>query len=158
VPFLVDGSNLGGRLGGASGARNRVAVLRLLLAWARGGPSVAGKPRPPRRRVLVVFDGPEDPALARAYGPLELRFAGTRPADAVILEQLGGDALNTWVVSGDRALVAACRARGARAIDPDEVLQSAVAPREEPAGSDAPVDVADWEAWFRRGGAQGDEP
>jgi hypothetical protein len=157
VPYLVDGSNLGGRLGGAAGARDRAAVLRLLLQWTRGG----GTARAPRRRVLVVFDGPEDAALATAYGPLRVRFSGARPADAVILDELGNSAADWWVVSADRALIAACRARGAQAVDPDEILGTqarAPAPAvDETSRHDGRVDVAEWEAWFRRGGEEGGE-
>ena len=152
MPYLVDGSNLGGRVGGgAAGARDRAGVLRLLLPLARG-----------RRRIVVVFDGPEDAALARGYGPLEVRFAGARSADAAILALLGKRPADWWVVSEDRGLLAACRERHARTMSIRDFLgrpdvaaglaptRSRTGSTEEPA--DEPVDVADWEDWFRRGG------
>ena len=142
MPYLIDGSNLGGLLGGASGARDRAGVLRLLLAWARG-----------RRRVVVVFDGPADPTLARAYGPLEVRFAGARSADDAILAALGERAVDWWVVSDDRALLAACSERGARTVGAAALLVKLAgsATVEERQGEGA-IDVEDWEDWFRRGG------
>ena len=159
MPFLVDGSNLGGAAGGAVGARDRVGVLRLLLPWAR------------RRRVTVVFDGPPEPALATSYGNLQVQFAGARAADEVILALLGRRPADATVVTDDRELLAACRDRGARVLPAGELLARLAAaapgqsrgqspgqatgdaPRRSP--RDGPVDVADWEAWFRRGGEGG---
>lgn len=151
MPYLVDGSNLGGALAGAAGARDRGVVLRLLLDFARGG-----------RRVVVVFDGPPDETLARAYGPLRVRFAGARPADEVILSLLGRRAGDWWVVSEDRALLAACRERGAHTLGAAELLarhggDDSAATRQEKPEPGAAVDVTDWEDWFRRGG-EGGEP
>ena len=150
MPFLVDGSNLGGVAGGAAGARDRPAVLRLLLPWAR------------RRRVTVVFDGPPDPGVATSYGVLELRFAVGRPADQVILGLLGRRPADWTVVSDDRDLLAACRGRGAQVLLASELLTRLApgAAKTDPGGAPAaralprregPVDVADWEEWFRRG-------
>jgi len=160
VPYLVDGSNLGGQLGGKRGARDRAAVLELLLSWIRS--SAAGEARPPRRRVVVVFDGPPDTALASACGPLEVRFAGARSADEVILATLGERAGDWQVVSADRALRAACRDRGARTLDVDALLAGARRRTSKVVDAvsrttDAAVDVEDWEAWFRRGGEEGDD-
>ncbi|HEV8631851.1 MAG TPA: NYN domain-containing protein [Thermoanaerobaculia bacterium] len=142
MPYLVDGSNLGGLLGGSPGARDRAGVLRLLLSWARG-----------RRRVVVVFDGPADPALARTYGPLEVRFGGARSADDAILAALGRRPADWWVVSDDRALLAACSERGARTVAAAELLGklTRAATAEEERGEGA-IDVEEWEDWFRRGG------
>ena len=138
MPYLVDGSNLGG----AATARDRAAVLRLLLPWTRG-----------RRRVVVVFDGPADPALASTYGALRLRFAGGRSADDVILGALGSTPGDWTVVSDDAALRGACRSRGARTLTARELLaRLAATPPAAAERGEPPVDVADWEAWFRRGG------
>jgi hypothetical protein len=110
LPFAVDGSNLGGLVGGAAGSRDRAAVLALLLPWAR------------RRRVTVVFDGPPSPELASSYGPLDLRFGVGRPADQVILSLLGRRPADWTVVSDDRDLLAACRGRGAHVIAASDLL------------------------------------
>jgi hypothetical protein len=150
MPYLVDGSNLGGVVGGAAGARDRPAVLGLLLPWAR------------RRRVTVVFDGPPDPGLATSYGALELRFAVGRSADQLILGLLGRRPADWTVVSDDRDLLAACRGRGARVLLATELLARLAAGAGEIASAavpaaraaprrEGPVDVADWEEWFRRG-------
>jgi predicted RNA-binding protein with PIN domain len=148
--FLVDGSNLGGALAGGRGAREPAGIVELLLGWARG-----------RRQVIVVFDGPPAATLARRYGGLEVRFAAPRTADEVILGMLGERAASWHVVSDDRELLAACRAKGARTMQARELAAELRAAerrttgksaKTKPAPHDAPVDVADWEAWFRRGG------
>lgn len=157
MPFLVDGSNLGGVTGGAPGSRDRAAVLALLLPWAR------------RRRVTVVFDGPPDERTATSYGSLDVRFAGGRPADQVILALLGHRPRDWTVVSDDRDLLGECKARGARVTTASafaeellaarhrrEPTRGAAAGRRAAAQREGPVDVADWEEWFRRGGAGGE--
>jgi hypothetical protein len=157
MPFLVDGSNLGGVVGGASGSRDRHGVLELLLPWAR------------RRRVTVVFDGPAEGA-ATSYGNLDVRFGEGRPADQLILSLLGRRARDWTVVSDDRGLLAECQARGATVVLARELLPVLLGPaaRREPSERavegkrvaslrEGPVDVADWEEWFRRGG-EGGEP
>jgi predicted RNA-binding protein with PIN domain len=147
--FLVDGSNLGGALGGGRGTRERAAIVELLLGRARG-----------RRQVVVVFDGAPVASLARRYGGLDVRFAAPRTADEVILGMLGERAASWHVVSDDRELLAACRAKGAR-VKPARELAAELRAAERKASAraakgesthEAPVDVADWEAWFRRGG------
>ena len=72
MPYLIDASNLGGLLGGASGARDARAVLAFLAPWARE-----------RGAVVVVFDGPEQSALARRYGPVEVAWSGADRAAAI---------------------------------------------------------------------------
>jgi hypothetical protein len=137
--LIVDGSNLGGAAGGRRGARDRVAVVRSLLPRARG-----------RGRVIVVFDGPPDPAVADRYGPLAVRWSGRESADAVILRLAAARPRDTWVVTEDRALARACRDLGARWLRVHELPPPAGDPQAEkpqPAGS-----VEEWEEWFRRGG------
>lgn len=103
MPYLIDASNLGGVLGGRRGSRDAPAVLRFLLPWTRG-----------RGRVVAVFDGPARPEVADRYGPLEVRWSGTRPADEVLVA-LARDAAAGWtVVTGDRALARRCRELGVR--------------------------------------------
>ena len=139
--WIVDGSNLGGRLAGAAGARDRRGVVESLLPWARG------------RRVVVVFDGADGGELATAYGRWEIVYSGAASADDVILHRLGRQAADWEVVTDDRALGAACRERGARWRRSADLLPTLTAAAAAPARSsdDPAVDVADWEEWFRRG-------
>jgi hypothetical protein len=124
-------------------------VLRLLLEIARGG-----------KRLVVVFDGPPDESLAAEYGPLRVRFAGSRSADSVILALLPAQPGGWLVVSDDRALRTAARERGARVLHIEELLRRAgereprTAAEREAAEA---VDVTEWEEWFRRGGGEGGE-
>ena len=104
MPYLIDGSNLGGVLGGAAGSRSAGSVVRELLAWARER----------RGDVLVVFDGPERAELATAYGPLRMLWSGERAADDLIVERLGHRGDGWVVVTSDRELARRCRATGAR--------------------------------------------
>jgi len=146
--MVVDGSNLGGALGGRRGARDAPAVVARLRDWARG-----------RRRAVVVFDGPADPRLADRYGGVELRWSGARSADEEILRLIAGRPRQWTVVTADRALAAHCRDLGARHVTVEEFLASLERPgagRDRGAGGEEPaVDVADWEAWFRGGGSGG---
>lgn len=107
MPYLVDGSNLGGVLGGAAGARDPASVVAALLPWARE-----------RGAVLLLFDGPPRPEVAAAYGALKVEWSGARSADDAIVARLGADprvAVSAWiVVTADRALARRCRALGAR--------------------------------------------
>ena len=143
--LIVDGSNLGGALGGAAGgrrgARDRVAVVRSLLPRARG-----------RGRVVVVFDGPPDPAVADAYGPLAVRWSGRESADEVILRLVAARPREAWVVTEDRALARACRDLGARWLRADELQPAAPSADAEPEKPQSAGTVEEWEEWFRRGG------
>jgi hypothetical protein len=138
VPYAVDGSNLGGVVGGRGGARDREATA--ILPWSRS-----------RGRVVLVFDGSPDPRIARAYGPLEVIFAASRSADAKILELIHESPRDWWVVTDDRALATACRDHGARHLTVGELIgrlggrESSTAPG-KPTG---PVDVEAWEEYFR---------
>ena len=104
MPYLIDGANLGGSLGGRDGARDAEAVVRFLVPWTRG-----------RGRVLVVFDGAGDGALPRALGSLEIVWSGAgRSADDWIVGRLGSRARDWIVITDDRELGGRCRERGAR--------------------------------------------
>jgi hypothetical protein len=152
MPFLIDGSNLGGVLSGPAGARDRAFVVRSLLPWARK-----------RGRVVVVFDGPEDPALASHYGPLELHFSKGESADRVILRLIGSRATDWHVVTSDAELAAECRHRGATTLGArafrtrlEEASGSTAVP--EPGSAAEPaVDLEEWQEFFRRGGEGSDE-
>lgn len=103
LAYLIDASNLGGLLGGARGARDAQAVLAFLAPWARG-----------RGTVVVVFDGPPRPEIARRYGPLEVRFSGARAADDRMVEVVAADPAAWIVVTQDRELARRCRDAGAK--------------------------------------------
>ncbi len=106
MPYLIDAANLGGVLGGASGARNSEAILAALLPWARH-----------RRQVVVVFDGPDRPEMATHLGGVEIVWSGKRSADDLIVARVeaAGKAAKSWtVVTEDRDLARRCRDQGAR--------------------------------------------
>ncbi len=103
MSFLIDGSNLGGVVASRAGSRDAAGVLQRLLPWART-----------RARVMVVFDGPPRPEVAERYGSVEVRFAGARTADEVILELVAARPRHWTVVTNDAALSRASRDLGAR--------------------------------------------
>jgi hypothetical protein len=113
MPWLIDAANLGGVLGGASGARNSQAILAALLPWARE-----------RKQVVVVFDGPESPGMATRLGGVEIVWSGTRSADDVISKRIGalGKASRSWtVVTNDHSLARRCRDLGAK-VEPASIF------------------------------------
>jgi predicted RNA-binding protein with PIN domain len=114
MPFLVDGSNLGGLRGGPRGARDAAAVVRWLLSWARTR----------RQEVIVVFDGPGSPEVAERYGALSVVWSGERSADDRIVERLAAQPDRWTVVTGDRALAARCRTAGAKILPAAELAAS----------------------------------
>ena len=89
MPWLIDAANLGGVLGGASGARNPQAILAALLPWARQ-----------RQQVGVVFDGPEPTGMARHLGGVEIVWSGQQSADDLIAKRIAsaGKTAKSWTV------------------------------------------------------------
>ncbi len=144
--LLVDGHNLIGRapglsLGNEEGARE--AVLRRLSAF-RGQRRAA---------VVAVFDGP-GPGAAKeaAFGAVRVVYAGADgSADDEILNRLDrGNPRGATVVTSDRRLAAAARARGAR-VESCEAFLARLAP---PPGPPAPPEKPDpgageVEEWLR---------
>ncbi|HEX4954364.1 MAG TPA: NYN domain-containing protein [Thermoanaerobaculia bacterium] len=114
LSFLVDGSNLGGVAASRAGSRDAAAVLQRLLPWARM-----------RAEVVVVFDGPPRPDVAERYGSVEVRFAGARSADEVILELVAARPRHWTVVTNDAALSRASRDLGAKTRPATELHQRA---------------------------------
>jgi predicted RNA-binding protein with PIN domain len=152
VPYLIDASNLGGVLGGRGGARNPEAVIAFLMPWARG-----------RGSVTVVFDGEEQPTVARRYGSLEVRWSGRKSADDVIAA-LAASAPRRWlVVTADRELERRCKDVGARVERVEALVERtrvAAQPRTRRQGkSDKPepnaADVAHWRGVFGGEGEDG---
>jgi hypothetical protein len=155
VPYLIDAANLGGALGGAGGARNSEAILAFLLPWARN-----------RKQVVVVFDGPERPEMAKQLGGVEIVWSGRMSADDVIAKRIGGagKSASSWtVVTADRALARRCRDQGAK-VEPASTFAKRAAggpPKAHPARRDkSPADkpapsaqeIAHWREVF--GGAK----
>ncbi|HSM15286.1 MAG TPA: NYN domain-containing protein [Thermoanaerobaculia bacterium] len=119
MAFLIDGSNLGGRLGGARGARDAAGVMRLLMSWARTR----------REEAVVVFDGPRQPEIAEGYGALRVEWSGAASADDRIVARLEARSGRWVVVTADAGLAARCRALGARVLAPEELAARAERPR-----------------------------
>ncbi|MGE0638857.1 MAG: NYN domain-containing protein, partial [Thermoanaerobaculia bacterium] len=125
MAFLVDGSNLGGRLAGQAGARDAAGVVRRILPWSRER----------REEVLVVFDGPPRADVADRYGPLRVVWSGGRSADDRIVELVKADPARWAVVTADRELAGRCRAEGARVVPADEFAARSSRPRRRRASS-----------------------
>ena len=119
MSFLIDGSNFGGWLGGATGARDAVSVVRFLQGWARTR----------REPVVVVFDGPRQPEVAESLGALRVEWSGAVSADDRIVARLEAPSGRRVVVTADAGLAARCRALGARVMAPEELATRAERPR-----------------------------
>lgn len=132
MPYLIDASNLGGALAGARGARDPQAVVAFLAPWARD-----------RGLVLVVFDGPERPEIARRYGALEVRWSGARPADDLVVEVVTRDSAGWTVVTGDRELARRCRDAGARVESAAALARRVARPHPRAARAPRPATAAD---------------
>ncbi|MBZ0113812.1 MAG: NYN domain-containing protein [Thermoanaerobaculia bacterium] len=140
MPYVIDGSNLGGVLGGASGARDRVSVVEALLPWVRR-----------RRRVELIFDGPPEPRVGKSYGGLTVTFSGSRTADELIRRRVEGAPASWIVVTADRDLADSCRRLGAKVLSPRQLVAgwTSAVPSSAPGDEENPrVDVEDWEAFF----------
>lgn len=102
--LLVDGTNLLHALG-------RTAPLP--------APAVIGRLRalvPPAVAVVVVLDGSPAPAARdrQVSAGVVVRYAGRRPADALLRELVAADPAGTLAVTDDAELAAGLRALGAR--------------------------------------------
>ncbi|MEO7795680.1 MAG: NYN domain-containing protein [Thermoanaerobaculia bacterium] len=128
MPWLIDAANLGGVLGGASGARNSQAILAALLPWARE-----------RKQVVVVFDGPESPGMATRLGGVEIIWSGNRSADDVIAKQIAalGKTAKSWtVITNDQSLTRRCRNHGAK-VEPASIFAKRTTQSKQPPKSKA---------------------
>jgi len=118
--WLVDGFNvlhahlLRGRDRSSwwSAERRRLVVEQAERLAARG------------ERVWVVFDGERPPGEAESPEAAPLRVVFARDADEWMLEALRAvaDPVGVAVVTGDRAVKAGARRRGARVVSPREWL------------------------------------
>lgn len=127
--LLVDGDNL---LHAVRGRRDEGGTAWLLPNLARW--------RPAGIRVVVILDGhpaPAEPLHQRAYG-IELRHAGSRSADDVIVELLAAqpyaERSRSAVVTRDRALKERVRAVRAQTRTTDWLLGQ-IAAAQRPAGA-----------------------
>ena len=138
MPYLVDGDNLLGTWPGRSRSEGeKRALCRQLLRFARRQ----------RRRVVVVFDGPNPPV---PFPSNDAVFSGPgRSADAVIMDRLRHEAdPRGWtVVTSDRSLGDQCRWIGAR-VERSDRFRPLLGEQSEGEDSDEPVDVGDWLDWF----------
>lgn len=145
MPWVFDGSNVGGVLGGARGARDRATVWQKVFAWARG-----------RRRVVLVFDGAAEPGIPDRLGTVEVRWALAQSADEVVRRLVARRPREWHVVTNDRALREACRDLGASVLGVRDWLgtleMTPANATEDNEKADVPVDVAEWERWFEREG------
>jgi len=116
--FLIDGSNLGGVVGGGAGARDASGVVRRLMPWARER----------RDEVVVVFDGPPRAEVAGRYGVLTVVWSGAASADERIVERVERDPGRWTVVTADRELAARCRAAGGKVMAAGELAERAARP------------------------------
>jgi hypothetical protein len=154
MPWLIDAANLGGVLGGASGARNPQAILAALLPWARE-----------RKQVVVVFDGTEPAGMARQLGGVEIVWSGARSADDLISKRIAalGKAARSWtVVTNDHSLARRCRDQDAK-VEPASIFAQRTAhpkpktkaARSARAAADKPApnaqEIAHWRAVFDPG-------
>jgi hypothetical protein len=134
VPRLVDGDNLLGSWPG----RDRSEGERRSLAR-----QIASLARDLKRRIVLVFDGPQPPGVG--LWPHVLFSGPGRRADDLILEILRGerDPRGWTVVTNDRSLGDRCRHAGA-SVERCDVFRdrlSRVASAEKPERAE---DVAGW--------------
>lgn len=144
MPYLVDGDNLLGTWPGRSRSDGEKRTLcRQLLRFGRAQ----------RRRVVVVFDGPDPPV---PFPTPDAVFSGAgRSADAVIIDRLRAesDPRGWTVVTSDRSLGDQCRWIGAR-VERSDRFRPRLGDRGGSEKPDDPVDVDEWLEWF---GVEDDE-
>lgn len=152
--FLIDGSNLGGVLGGGAGARDAAGVVRRLMPWARER----------RDEVVVVFDGPARAEVAERYGALSVAWSGATSADERIVEMVARQPARWTVVTADRELASRCRAAGGRVSTVRELAERAARPprrrptaRAAEAAAEKPAPHAEEREHWRRIFGVGDE-
>ncbi len=147
MPLLIDGHNLIGRMPDLSldDPDDEAALVERVrrYCWRH------------RRRATVVFDAglPGGPAPHLSAPPVEVIFASPgHSADAVIRERIArlSDPGGWIVVSSDRSVQRAARARGARVV-PAEAFAAELTSMPSPSDEEMekPQRVEDVEAWLR---------
>lgn len=130
--FLVDGSNVTGKLAGAP--RDDAAKRELVQLAARVS-------RNQKARVILFFDGPQPPSFATRFGSVEVRFTAPRSADDAITAEVGRrEREAVTVVTSDSGLSARVRGRRVAIIAPRDFVAQA--------GEPELSDQTDWESYF----------
>lgn len=162
MAYLIDGHNLIPKIQGLSleSADDEMQLIELLQEFCRRR----------RKTVEVFFDNaPPGQPRARVFGRVKARFVRQeQTADQAIehrLEQLGGARRNFIVVSSDRQVQEAARARGVKSISGEtfaSTLQEALHPSATENELRAelalrPEEVEDWLAMFGSEQGEGEE-
>lgn len=135
MSFLIDGSNVLGRL---TGARESIDAKRDLVR------ALATLARTRRTKVCCFFDGDVPESFARSLGGVSVVFSGHRTADELILERLERERAVKWtVVTSDRDLAARAKGRGVTVVRAEEFRLSL----ETPSDTAAPISE-DWTSYF----------
>ena len=130
--FLVDGSNVAGKLAGAP--RDDAAKRELVQLAARVS-------RKRKARILLFFDGSAPPSFAARLGNLEVRFTAPRSADdAIAAEVARRERESLTVVTSDAGLGARVRGRRVTVLAPRDFVALA--------GEEERSDQTDWESYF----------
>ncbi len=147
MPLLIDGHNLIGRMPDLSleDPDDEAALVQRLrrYCWRH------------RRRATVVFDAgiPGGRSLALSSPEVQVVFAPAgRTADALLCERIrrARDPAGLIVISSDRSVQAAARARGARVIPAEDFATELIADRKtELEEEEKPRSVGDLEEWLR---------
>jgi hypothetical protein len=154
MPLLIDGHNLIGRLSdlrlGDPGDEAQL-VARLRTYRARTG-----------KRVTVFFDQglPGGRSRELSGGGVEVVFASTgHTADGILRERIrrSRDPRGLTVVTSDRAIIAAARARGARVIRSEEFAAQLRTPRSVKVEEDVHLSAEEVEEWLRAFGGGEDQ-
>lgn len=149
MPYLIDGNNLWGSLGGPSQVREgRAIVLSMVAAFCRAKGASA----------ILLFDGaPErDGEPEQHFGAVTVRYPPRgEDADSVVRRIIDGasNPASFVVVTSDKSLYSYCRTRGARALQAHEWkdLARKAAQPEQP-GGEKPLVEDDVEGWLKRFG------
>lgn len=137
MPWIVDGSNLLGRLGrDRESVEGKRDLVRLLSSFARSRST----------KVVCVFDGPTPDAFARNLGALTVEFSGSVSADDRIVARVssaGGSKLT--VVTSDQGLAARVRSRRVEIVSCDDFRRQIESMSEADGAGQA---SEDWESYF----------
>jgi len=151
MPLLIDGHNLVGKMPGLSLADpdDEVELVRRVRSYCLRH----------RRRATVVFDAglPGGRSLLLSSPEVEVVFAPPGgAADDIIRSRIrrSPDPAGLLVVSSDRAVQAAARARGARVVPAEDFAARLTRPRATEPGSEKPRSVGDVEEWLRLFGGE----
>lgn len=129
--YVVDGSNVLGRLGG--GLHDEAAKRDLVTR-------VASFARSRNARAVCFFDGPAPPGFARSLGHVAVRFTPGSSADDAIAQLIREQVNPVTLISADLALFSRVRGRRVERLSP-AVLRAEI-PNEERLSGD------DWESYF----------